>query len=252
MRTKRSNEKSEGEGEQLGENGERWRSDLEQSARSVYSQGGEDGVLQRLFERIGIRHRYFVEFGAWDGLHLSNSANLRLHHDWAGLLMEGSDRADGELVHRERVDAENIESLFDRYGVPWDFDLLSIDIDGNDYWVWKALDRYQPRVVIVEYNVFFRAETAKTIAYDADHGWDKEDFGLYHGASLAAFDKLARMKGYSLAYTEPYCPNAIFVRDNELPEGLSLPTLAQWTRWDWTEESYVEPPAPPGGRWVDV
>ena len=229
-----------------------WRADLEAHAASVHSQGGEDGVLLRLFERIGIHHRAFVEFGAWDGLHLSNTANLRLHHGWSGLLMEGSDRADGELVRRERVDAENLEALFDRYDVPQDVDLLSIDIDGNDYWVWNALRRYRPRVVIVEYNVFFLPETAKTIAYDAAHEWDKERYGLYHGASLAAFHKLATEKGYVLAWTEPYAPNAIFVREDAWPADVERPGLADWTRWDWPEDGYREPPPPPGGRWVTV
>ena len=230
----------------------RWQADLESHAATVYSQGGEDGVLLRLFERIGTRHQSFVEFGAWDGLHLSNTANLRLNHGWSGLLMEGSDRADGEIVRREHVDAENIQDLFDRYDVPRDFDLLSVDIDGNDYWVWNALDRFEPRVVIVEYNVFFMSTTAKTIEYNPDHAWNNDHFGLYHGASLAAFDRLAHSKGYVLAYTEPYCPNAIFVRESELPADVVLPTLAEWTRWDWQEEGYVEPTPPPGGRWVEV
>ncbi len=229
-----------------------WQKDLEAHTRGVHSQGGEDGVLLRLFEKIGVRHRHFVEFGAWDGLHLSNTANLRLHHDWNGLLMEGSDRADGERVRRERIDAGNIEALLAKYEVPVDFDLLSIDIDGNDYWVWRAIETHRPRVVIVEYNVFFMPETAKTIAYDADHNWDKERYGLYHGASLAAFEKLGREKGYALAYTEPYCPNAIFVAEETLPEDVVLPTLAEWTRWDWPEEGYVEPEPQPGGRWVEV
>jgi len=229
-----------------------WKDDLESRASSQFSQGGEDGVLFRLFERIGVAHRYFVEFGAWDGQHLSNTANLRLNHGWSGLLMEGSDRADGALVQREHVDAENVEALFRRYGVPENFDLLSIDIDGNDYWVWKAVESFSPRVVIVEYNIFFMSETAKTIAYDPDHLWDREHYGLYHGASLAAFEKLGRQKGYVLAYTEPYCPNAIFVREDQLPEGVSMPSLADWTRWDWAEDGYVEPPTRPGGRWVEV
>ncbi|MBW2425311.1 MAG: FkbM family methyltransferase [Deltaproteobacteria bacterium] len=226
--------------------------DLERFARRVYSQGGEDGVLLRLFEWIGVRHHFFVEFGAWDGRHLSNTAHLRLHHGWQGLLLEGSDRADGVLVKRERVDAENVERLFRRYEVPRDFDLLSIDIDGNDYWVWKAIESFQPRVVIVEYNVFFLPETAKTIAYDADHAWDKERYGTYHGASLAALEKLGRGKGYALVYTEPYSPNAIFVRLEDLPRDIRLPTLAELTRWDWPEDEYVEPPPQPGGRWVEV
>ena len=229
-----------------------WIADLDRYAASVHSQGGEDGVLLRLFEKIGVCNRYFVEFGAWDGLHLSNTANLRLQHDWSGLLLEGSDRADGDLVKREVVDAENIESLFARYGVPEEFDLLSIDIDGNDYWVWKAISRYSPRVVIVEYNIFFLAEIAKTIAYDPGHVWDREDHCFYHGASLAAFDKLAREKGYALLHTDVYCPNAIFVRRDLLPGDAELPSLRELTRWDWLEAGYVEPTPIPGGAWIDV
>ncbi|MBW1885921.1 MAG: FkbM family methyltransferase [Deltaproteobacteria bacterium] len=166
--------------------------------------------------------------------------------------MEGSDRADGAVVKRERVDAENIESLLADHGVPEDFDLLSIDIDGNDYWVWKAISSYSPRVVIVEYNIFFLRETAKTIAYDVDHEWDKDDFGLYHGASLAAFEKLARSKGYALVHTEADSPNAIFVRRDLLGAESKLPSLAELTRWDWPAEGYVEPTPQPGGAWVDV
>ncbi len=229
-----------------------WRSDLESHAKQVYSQGGEDGVLLRLFDIIGVRHRSFVEFGAWDGVHLSNTANLRLNHGWSGLLMDGSDRADGTLVRREMVTAENVEALFDHYGVAEDFDLLSIDIDGNDYWVWKALERYKPRVVIGEYNIFFQPETAKTIAYDPDHVWDSDHYNLYHGASLGAFEKLAQEKGYALVYTEPYCPNAIFVRESELPSGIELPANEAWRRWRWSEEGYVEPATQPTGHWVEV
>jgi hypothetical protein len=231
---------------------EEWKTDLESSASRNYSQGGEDGVLLRLFEKIGIRHRYFVEFGAWDGVHLSNTANLRLNHGWSGLLLEGSDRADGELVKRAHVHAENVEALFRENDVPRDFDLLSIDIDGNDYWVWKAIESFTPRVVIVEYNIFFMWQTAKTMAYDPSYWWDIDNFRKYHGASLAAFEKLGREKGYVLAYTEPYCPNAIFVRAEDLPPGTRMPTILDWTRWDWEEESYVEPAVRPGGRWVDV
>jgi hypothetical protein len=229
-----------------------WAEDLLAHSARVHSQGGEDGVLARLFEKIGVGNRYFVEFGACDGLHLSNTANLRLQHGWAGLLLEGSDRADGDLVKRERVDAENVESLFARYSVPEEFDLLSIDIDGNDYWVWKAITSYSPRVVIVEYNPFFRPMTAKTIAYDPGHEWDKRRYAAYHGASLAAFHKLAHEKGYALVYTEPYFPNAIFVRSDSLPRDAELPSLAALTRWDWPEEGYVEPTPQPGGAWIEV
>lgn len=229
-----------------------WIRDLPNHAERIYSQGGEDGVLRRIFDQIGVTKRFFVEFGAWDGIHLSNSAHLRIDCGWTGLLLEGSDRADGALVKREHVDAGNIEGLFDRYAVPAEFDLLSIDIDGNDYWVWNAINAYSPRVVIVEYNVFFRPDMAKTIAYDAGHEWDKEKYGLYHGASLAAFEKLARKKGYALVYTESYCPNAIFVRRDLIEADADVPTLNEFNRWDWPKADYREPTPAPGGRWVDV
>ena len=219
--------------------------DLADHEDRVYSQGGEDGVLRRIFEVIGVAHRRYVEFGAWDGKHLSNTANLRLHHGWQGLLMEGSERADESLVRREFVHAENVNALFAKYAVPRDFDLLSIDIDGNDYWVWKAIEPYAPRVVVVEYNIFFGLDQALTIAYDPDHVWDETK---YHGASLAAFVKLAHEKGYSLVHTDSWVPNAFFVRDALLPQGFVERPLGEATPWN----RYAASPRVPGRDWVAV
>jgi hypothetical protein len=229
-----------------------WKEDLESAALSVYSQGGEDGVLLRLFDEIGVHNQTFVEFGAADGERHSNTANLRLQHGWSGLLMEASDHADGSLVQHEYVDPQNVETLFKKYDVPSEFDLLSIDIDGHDYWVWNAIQSYRPHVVIVEYNIFFLPDMARTIAYDSTYRWDHENYVKYHGASLAAFKRLARQKGYALVYTEPFYPNAIFVREDTLPAALTLPEDSEWDRWNWDEDSYVEPTAQPGGEWVAV
>jgi len=219
--------------------------DLEDHERSVYSQSGEDGVLLRLFDHIGVTNRYFVEFGAWDGKHLSNSANLRLHHGFQGLLMEGSDRADGELVRREMVTAENVNALFAKYGVPEQFDLLSIDIDGNDYWVWKAIEGYRPRVVVVEYNLLFGTDAAKTMPYDPHHVWDETD---YHGASLAAFHKLGTELGYSMVYTDTWAPNAFLVLRSELPASCKPLAVEEVSRGVWCEE----PPDSRDREWVSV
>lgn len=214
--------------------------DLADYEASVHSQCGEDGVLERLFDVIGVRERYFVEFGAWDGQHLSNTANLRLHKNWRGLLMEGSDRADGELVQREFVRADNVNELFARHGVPEVFDLLSIDIDGNDYWIWKAIDSFTARVVVVEYNVFFGLHQACTMPYDPDWVWDRS---YYHGASIAALQKLGREKGYTLVYADRFAPNAFLVLDSELPAGFRERPLADITPWNAFEHS-----APVGDR----
>ena len=221
--------------------------DLRQYESKVLSQFGEDGVLEHIFEVIGETNRSFVEFGAWDGEHLSNTANLRLHKGWSGLLMEGSDRADGTLVKREFVSAENVEALFDKHGVPEGFDLLSIDIDGNDYWVWKAIERYRPRVVVVEYNIFFDLRDAKTIEYRADHIWDETP---YHSASLAAFEKLGRAKGYTLVHTDTWSPNAFFIANEALPAGYVQPPLNEIAGWNW--EGLTAPPGTEDRSWVEV
>jgi hypothetical protein len=211
----------------------------------IYSQCGEDGVLQRIFECVGTENETFVEFGAWDGKHLSNTANLRLNHGWTGLLMEGSEKADGQIVRREFVSAENVEALFDKYSVPQTFDLLSVDIDGNDYWVWKAIERYRPRVVVVEYNIFFALDAARTIEYNADHVWDET---VYHGASLAAFYKLGLEKGYTLVHTDSWAPNAFFVLTSELPDGYVARGIEELTPWD----KFDTPPETGGRAWVSV
>ncbi|MAI81029.1 MAG: hypothetical protein CL917_18965 [Deltaproteobacteria bacterium] len=219
--------------------------DLKDYEQRVYSQSGEDGVLRRLFDVIGVKNQFFVEFGAADGLALSNTAHLRLDHGWSGLLMEGSEKADGELVQREFVSAENINQLFRKYEVPPLFDFLSIDIDGNDYWVWKALEGFVPRVVVVEYNIFFGVDQAFTVPYEAERTWDRS---TYHGASLAAFNALGKEKGYTLVHSESYAPNAFFVLNSELPAGYSPLPLSELAPWD----AFFEPLSTSDRDWVDV
>ena len=223
--------------------------DLRACERGTYSQHGEDGVLERIFECVGATNRRFVEFGAWDGEHWSNTAHLRKAHGWSGLLMEGDPEKANELVTHAFVTAENVEGLFAEHGVPDVFDLLSIDIDGNEYWVWRAIENYRPRVVVIEYNVFFGNEVSKTMPYDPDHVWDKS---YYHGASLAALRKLGREKGYTLVHTESYAPNAFFVLDSAIPPELGdiERPIEDVSAWDW--EATAEPPIKAGQEWVAV
>jgi hypothetical protein len=208
-------------------------SDLRAYERSVYSQSGADGVLLRIFECIGASNRYFVEFGAKDGCVESNTAHLRIDHGWTGLLMEGDAERAREPVRNEFVTAENVNALFAKHRVPTEFDLLSIDVDGNDYWIWKAIDGYRPRVVEIEYNIFFGPSVRKTIPYSADFRWDKTS---YHGASLAALQELGREKGYTLVYAESYAPNAFFVRNDELPAGFVEQPIEEISDWWLCEE----------------
>lgn len=159
---------------------------------------------------IGETNRYGVEFGVEDGLQ-SNMRYLLKHRKWTGLLMDGGHEIPENFVRKEFITAENIEHLFSKHGVPEEFDLLSIDIDGNDYWIWKAITHFHPRVVIIEYNAHIPAHEAKTIPYDPSFAWDKTD---YYGASLLALKKLGEEKGYTLVCTDKHGVNAFFVRND--------------------------------------
>lgn len=219
--------------------------DLRAWESGTYSQFGEEGVIAGIFDAIGVRHRYCVEFGAKDGEAISNTAHLRKALGWDALLMEGDPKWRGAGVHTEFVTAENVQALFAKYGVPPQFDLLSIDVDGNDYWIWNALSDFVPRVVVVEYNIFFSLDVAKVIRYRPDHVWDGS---TYHGASLAALAKLGREKGYCLVHTESWSPNAFFVKRSELPAGYVERPLHELTDWG----AYREPRDTADRDWVTV
>lgn len=187
--------------------------DLDRHERRVYSQNGEDGVLARLFQLVPPVARHFVEFGVEDG----RQRNTRLleTQGWGGLLMDCDAPPDHPRIRRAAVTAESVNDLFRQHGVPPEFDLLSIDIDGNDYWVWNALDpSYRPRVVAVEYNASFPPTESVAIAYDPDFRWRRTN---YFGASLLAFARLGARRGYELVYCDRRGVNAFFVRADVNP-----------------------------------
>ena len=193
--------------------------DLKKRQRNVYSQHGEDGIVEWIVSRIGPGSKTCVEFGAWDGRNLSNTFNLVAHHGWKAVYIE----ADPEKFSALRKTAEAypgitpvqslvtssgetaLDAVLRRSGVPEEFDILSIDIDGNDYDVWEASARYRPRLVIVEFNATF------------PRGFSYVDRGGrgFIGSSAAAFAALAARKGYGLlGRTET---NLFFLRDECFP-----------------------------------
>jgi hypothetical protein len=218
--------------------------DLAPFEKRYGSQNGEDGILEALFAAIGATNRFFVEFGVEDGS-VCNTRRLR-ERGWSGLLMDPRDPpAPG--VAREFVTAENIEALLDKHGVPPEPDLLSIDVDGNDWWIWKAIVSRRPRVVVIEYNAAQRPPRSVTIAYDPAFRWDGTD---YFGASLAALEKLGREKGYALVGCDSRGVNAFFVRE-ELCAGRFAPrSVAEC----WRPLGAPHLPKPPsrGRAWVEV
>lgn len=189
----------------------------------VFSQNVEDGVISEIFRRVGTTNQFFVEFGCGNGV--ENNSMFLLHRDWRGLWLDGDSSLvdairrshtnfidSGQLdVRREIVTAENIESLFAAADVPGEPDLVSIDIDGNDYWVWQALESHRPRALVVEYNALWPPDTRWVQSYAPSRAWDGT---TYHGASLASLVDLGEKKGYRLVHCDLAGVNAFFVRDD--------------------------------------
>lgn len=186
----------------------------------VFSQNGEDGALAEIFHRIGTESQWFVEFGIGPGRE-GNAVLLADVYNWRGVFLEGSESHFAELEYKYKaidrvatchamVTAENVEDLLSAAQVPQSFDLLSIDIDGNDYWVWQAIASYRPRVVVCEFNGALDPALSLTQPYDPSSGWDKTD---YYGASLKALTELGAHKGYTLVHTDLTGTNAFFVVD---------------------------------------
>lgn len=203
-----------------------WSDDLAAARRAGHSQYGEEGVLAKLFADLGTTDRYLVDVGAGDGATLSNTKAL-LAAGWRGARF---DVAPGDDVHEERVTAENACDLCARYNVPGEFDLLCLDIDGNDWWVLRALLRggYRPRVMCVETNPCIPPEPPVTVVYHPDLAFANT---RYFGGSLGAFRRLAEAYGYQLVYLNESV-NAFFVARDLLPPGVKA-SIEHRVRASW-------------------
>ena len=202
----------------------------------VYSQNGEDGIIQEIFRRIGTTSKFFVEFGASNGIECNTL--LLLVQRWKGCWLDGSEenikfirKKFGFLigtqlsVMKSFITAENIEDSFSALQVPEELDLLSIDIDGNDYWVWKAISRYRPRVVIIECNPLFPPPIEFIIPYGADKIYSPNT--SHSGASLKSLEILGREKGYALVGCNFLGGNAFFVRSDLVKDKFLQPFTAE-------------------------
>lgn len=179
--------------------------------KKIFSQNGEDGVLEKIFEIIGVTNQYYVEFGTESGYEC-NTRYLREYGNWNGLLMDGGYEDQRINLHREFITAENINLLFQKYNVPQQLDLLSIDIDSNDWYVWHAIDSsYQPRVIVIEYNATHFPHEDRIIIYNPYNSWDTSN---YFGASILALYNLGVSKGYSLVYANANGVNLFFIRND--------------------------------------
>lgn len=197
--------------------------------RRYSSQNGEDGILEEIFQRIGVTNQAFVEFGVEDG-QVNNTRRL-LEQGWHGAWFEfdpafasAARSRFGNLPVRileRRITVENCLEVFAEAQTPAELDLLSIDIDGNDYWVWERINTaYRPRVVVIEYNAAYLPEQRWIMPYNVDHLWNGTN---WFGASLTSLADFGEQAGYALVACDSQGVNAFFVRRDLLQGAFFAP-----------------------------
>jgi hypothetical protein len=208
----------------------------------VFSQFGEDGIIQFLINHVPIEHEVFIEFGVQSYAE-SNTRFLLVHDNWHGLIIDGGD---SHIDFTQRlgldwqyhldavqafIDRDNINHLIRAAGIEGDIGLLSVDIDGNDYWVLERIDAVSPRIVVVEYNSVWGPDAAVTVPYRADFRRAMaHPSQLYWGASLMALTRLLRRRRYALVGGNRAGNNAFYVRDDVLGDLAAQPVAGVYRR----------------------
>ena len=200
----------------------------------VFSQWGEDGIIQRLANVIEIKEKTFIEFGVED-FSESNCRFLLMKDNWSGFVIDGSARNISRLKQSDvywkhdlsAVDAfitkDNINDLLAKSRFGKELGILSIDLDGNDYYVLEAIEFFSPRILICEYNAVFGVSRRISVPYDPSFVRGEKHFScLYYGASLGAIKHAAMKKGYSLVGTNTAGNNAFFVRNDLLNDKVAV------------------------------
>jgi hypothetical protein len=208
----------------------------------VFSQWGEDGIIQFLINNIEIKNKIFVEFGVQNYTE-SNTRFLLVNNHWTGLIIDGGEKYIDYIkqdpiywhynlkVAHAFITKDNINDLIYKNGIKGKIGILSVDIDGNDYWVWEAIDVVNPAIVITEYNFRFGKDEAVTVPYDEKFVRSQAHHSnIYYGASLKALYLLAKRKGYVFVGCNSAGNNAFFVRQDLKPDHIVELTV---------EEGYV-------------
>ena len=209
---------------------------------NIYSQNGEDGVLKEILKRLNLKNKikWCVEFGAWDGTHLSNTYNL-VRKGWKAVYIEGNRKkfndllktkrknrniiAINEFVSRNRLSKNSLDNILKRTDIPKDFEILSIDIDSFDLEVWQSISFFDPKIVIIEINSAYPPGIIK---------WHSEEYSNVNGNSFSATLKVGQDKGYDLIC---HTGNMIFIKKefteliNLDPKLLKYPELLFQDKW---------------------
>jgi hypothetical protein len=215
----------------------------------VFSQWGDDGIIQWLIHFIDIPHETFIEFGVQD-YQESNTRFLMMNNNWSGFVMDGSEKHIVDIkksgyywkyeleARLAFVDCDNINDLILSQSFDEDVGLLHIDIDGNDYWIWKEINVIKPIIVIIEYNSIFGIDRAITIPYEKDFYRTRAHYSnLYYGASLRALHHLADQKGYTFIGCNSAGNNAYFIQRDKLNNTVKEVTLEEGYVLSKTRES---------------
>lgn len=198
----------------------------------VFSQWGDDGIIQWLANNLDFPNKTFVEFGV-ENYRESNTRFLMMNNNWSGLVMDGSESNVSQIINSEYywkytlsaksafIDKDNINNLLSSSELHEDVGILHIDLDGNDYWIWKEIRAISPIVVIMEYNSVFGIDRSITIPYEKDFYRTKAHYSnMYYGASLRALHQLSTEKGYSFIGCNSAGNNAYFVRKDKLNDSV--------------------------------
>lgn len=200
---------------------------IQKAEFKVFSQWGDDGIIQFLIDYLVIENKIFVEFGV-ENYKEANTRFLMMNNNWSGLIIDGSKTNidfvksmkwyyDYDLIaNHSFVTCENINQLIQNNEIIGEIGLLHIDIDGNDYWVWKAIEVIHPIIVIVEYNSVLGMDKTWTVPYNPSFYRTTAHYSnLYYGASLSALCQLAEEKGYTFIGSNSNGNNAYFVRNDK-------------------------------------
>ena len=203
----------------------------------VFSQWGDDGIIQWLVHHLEIPNRTFVEFGV-SNYRESNTRFLLMNNNWSGFVMDGSEENVAQIKSSEYfwryelaakaafINRENVNDLVASAGFEREIGILHIDLDGNDYWIWQALDVVSPTIAILEYNSVLGIDRPITIPYDADFFRTKAHYSNhYYGSSLRAIYQLSLAKGYSFVGCNGAGNNAYFVRNDKLNSTIPVVSL---------------------------